>query len=48
MRQDEEGLQTLRNLARNLAWMLKCIEAGKAAGIVPPQAEREFRTNFIR
>lgn len=46
--QDEEGLRTMRNLAQNMAWMLKCIEAGKAAGIMPPKAERGDMTNFIR
>ena len=45
---DEEGLQTMRNLASNMAWMLRCIEAGKAMGIQPPQAESVARTNFIR
>ena len=45
---DEEGLQTMRNLASNMAWMLQCIEAGKAMGIQPPQAESVARTNFIR
>ena len=46
--QDEEGLQTMRNLARNLAWMMKCFQAGKEKGIEVPQAERGSRTNFIR
>lgn len=46
--QDEEGLQTMRNLGRNMAWLLKCIEAGKAAGVEAPTAERGYRTNFIR
>ena len=45
---DEEGLQTMRNLASNMVWMLRCIEAGKAAGIQPPQEEFGSRTNFIR
>ena len=45
---DEEGLQTMRNLASNMVWMLRCIEAGKAAGIQPPQEEIGARTNFIR
>ena len=45
---DEEGLQIMRNLGRNMAWMLKCIEAGKAAGIETPTAENDKRTNFIR
>ena len=46
--QDEEGLQTMRTLARNIAWMLKCIEAGRAAGIEYPQHEAPIKTNFIR
>ena len=45
---DEEGLQIMRNLGRNMAWMLRCIEAGKAAGIAAPVAENDRRTNFIR
>lgn len=49
VRKDKEGLQTMRVLGRNMAWMLKCIEAGKKAGITIPQAEEEqFRTNFIQ
>ena len=48
VRQDLEGLQTLRNLGRNMAWLLKCIEAGKAAGVFPPEVERGAGTNFIR
>lgn len=46
--QDSEGLQTMRNLARNLAWMLKCFEAGKKHGVTLPETERDYRTNFIR
>ena len=46
--QDEEGLQTMRNAARNMAWLLKCIAAGKEQGILAPEAERGKRTNFIR
>lgn len=46
--QDREGLQTMRNLAREMAWLLRCIEAGRAAGLLPPEAERTERTNFIR
>ena len=46
--QDQEGLQTMRNGARNLVWMLQCIQAAKDAGLQPPQAERAYRTNFIR
>lgn len=45
---DEEGLQTMRNLGRNMAWLLRCIEAGKAVGIQSPKNETTLRTNFIR
>lgn len=45
---DAEGLQTMRNLGRNLAWMLRCIQAGREAGFLPPQPESGSRTNFIR
>lgn len=46
--QDLEGLQTMRALGRNMAWLLSCIEAGKDAGINPPAVEPFQRTNFIR
>lgn len=46
--QDAEGLQTMRNIGQNMAWLLKCIEAGKAAGIDVPVAERGQMTNYIR
>ena len=46
--QDAEGMQTMRNLARNMAWLLKCMRAGKAAGVTLPETERGSRTNFIR
>ena len=45
---DEEGMQVMRVLGNNMAWLLKCIEAGKAAGIEAPAAERKIKTNFIR
>ncbi len=48
VKQDEEGMQTMRTLAKNMAWLLRCIEAGKAAGIDRPAAEKKLRTNFIR
>ncbi|MDR0841153.1 MAG: flavodoxin family protein [Christensenellaceae bacterium] len=46
--QDLEGLQTMRTLGHNMAWLLRCIEAGKAAGIQPPELEQKIFTNFIR
>ena len=48
VQKDEEGLQTIRNLAANMAWLLKCIEAGKAAGVPAPSYEAPTKTNFIR
>lgn len=46
--QDLEGLQTMRNLGRNMAWLLKCIQAGKQQGVTPPTAETAHWTNFNR
>jgi multimeric flavodoxin WrbA len=45
---DAEGLQTMRALGRNIAWILKCIEAGKKAGVELPEPEPRVRANFIR
>lgn len=45
---DLEGLQIMRTLGQNMAWILKCIEAGKKAGIDRPQIEDKIWTNFIR
>lgn len=46
--QDLDGLQTMRNLGRNMAWLLKCIQAGKQQGVTPPTAETAHWTNFNR
>lgn len=45
---DEEGMRTMRNLARNLAWMIRCFDAGKKNGIPLPETETGNKTNFIR
>ena len=45
---DEEGLQIMRQLARNMAWLLRSIEAGRKAGIALPEHEEAIKTNFIR
>jgi len=45
---DAEGLQTMRNLGKNMAYLLKCLEAGKKAGIELPGTKREVWTHFIR
>ena len=38
----------MRTLGENMAWLLRCIEAGKAAGVPAPVYEPKRRTNFIR
>lgn len=48
VRQDLEGMQNMRTLGNNMAWLLKCLEAGRAAGIETPEAEEPVKTNFIR
>lgn len=48
VKQDLEGLQIMRILGHNMAWLLKCIEAGQKAGINHPEIEAKIRTNFIR
>ena len=48
VRKDKEGLQTMRTLAQNIIWNLKNMEAGRAAGVEPPEYEAKEYTNFIR
>jgi multimeric flavodoxin WrbA len=45
---DLEGLQVMRYLARNMAYLLKCLDAGKKAGVVKTPGESRVATNFIR
>ena len=45
--QDEEGLMTLTNLAKNMAWLLKCIDLGRQNGLNHPVNEKVL-THFIR
>ena len=45
---DEEGMQTMRTLGNNMAWLLKSIEAGRNAGVKLPENEKAVKTNFIR
>lgn len=45
---DEEGVQTMHILGRNMAWLLKCIEAGKKAGVEMPSPVEKIKTNYIR
>ena len=48
VRQDLEGMQAMRVLGRNMAWFLKCKEAGEKAGVPLPETEVTTFTNFIR
>jgi len=48
VKKDLEGLQIMRNLGRNMAWFLKCKEAGIKTGVAFPEREDRISTNFIR
>lgn len=48
VKQDLEGLQIMRTLGRNMAYMLKCRKAAEEQGILPPVPEKRQSTNFIR
>lgn len=48
VRKDLEGLQIMRTLGKNMAWFLKCKEAGIKAGVALPEKEKRVFTNFIR
>ena len=48
VKQDLEGMQNMRSIGRNMAWHIKCKQAGIEVGIVPPEAEETIYTNFIR
>ncbi|MDR1950867.1 MAG: flavodoxin family protein [Bacteroidales bacterium] len=48
VKKDLEGLQIMRTLGKNMAWLIKSIEAGKQAGIELPGREPRVSTNFIR
>jgi multimeric flavodoxin WrbA len=45
--QDEEGVQIMRVLGKNMAWLLKLVEHGKGS-VTPPEREAKIFTNFIR
>lgn len=48
VRQDLEGLQTMRTLGENMAYLLKCMEAGRKLGVREAEWEEQIATNFIR
>lgn len=45
---DEEGVQIMRVLGKNMAWFLKSLEVAKNAGVLPPEKEIPIKTNYIR
>lgn len=47
VKQDLEGMQIMRTLGKNMAWLLKCIDASKDT--VPyPELEPPVKTSFVR
>lgn len=48
VRKDEEGMQTMRTLGNNMAWLLKCIDVAKKNGVEYPENEKAVKTNFVR
>lgn len=47
VRKDGEGLQTMRTLGQNMAWLLRNLEAGRESGIPRPEYEARISTHFI-
>ena len=47
-KQDLEGIQTMRVLGNNMAFLLKCLEVGSIIGVEKPEIESKVKTNFIR
>lgn len=45
---DEEGLQNMRMIGKNMSWLLRLIESGKENGLSHPEMEAKIKTNFIR
>lgn len=45
--QDKEGLMTMYNIGKNMAWLLECIQLGKEHGVSAPE-NKKLNTNFIR
>jgi multimeric flavodoxin WrbA len=48
VRQDLEGMQTMRILGKNMAFFLKCKKMAMDAGLQLPEQEKSVYTNFIR
>ena len=45
LNEDEEGMQTMRTLGRNMAWMIRKLNVSEEGH---PDLESPLRTNFIR
>lgn len=48
VKKDEEGLQIMRTLGRNMAYFLKCIDIANKNNIPVPEKEIPIHTSFIR
>lgn len=48
VQKDLEGLQIMRTLGNNMAWILQLLENGKKNGVAMPVPEEKIRTNFIQ
>ena len=48
VRQDIEGMQTMRTLGQNIAWLVKSIQTARDNGVQAPVYEPKTFTNFIR
>lgn len=48
VRADREGMQTIRLMADNMTYLLKCREAARAAGVEPFEREVREKTNFYK
>lgn len=47
VKEDKEGLMTMYNLGKNMAWLLNCIALGRQNGLTHPENEKVL-TSFIR
>ncbi len=47
IKEDIEGIEVMQKLGRNMAWIMKVIEASKGK-IDPPQTGQRTMTNFVR
>lgn len=48
IKKDLEGMQVMRTLGENMAWLMNSIRSGKSAGISYPERKTRINTNFIR